>query len=50
VTLVVMVGALVIAFWRVRPLAGAMLVPYLGWVGFACALTLSVWKLNPGAL
>ncbi len=42
--------ATVIAFWRVRPLAGALLVPYLMWVSFACALNFSVWQLNPQAL
>jgi translocator protein len=40
----------VIAFWRVRPLAGALLFPYLGWVTFASALTYSVWKRNPSLL
>lgn len=35
---------------RVRPLAGALLVPYLLWVGFASALTWSVWRGNPGVL
>ena len=30
--------ATVVAFWRVRPLAGALLVPYLAWVSFATAL------------
>jgi tryptophan-rich sensory protein len=37
-------------FWRVRPLAGALLVPYLAWVSFATALTYAVWKANPGIL
>jgi len=35
------------AFWRVRPLAGMVLVPYLLWVSFAAALTYAVWQLNP---
>lgn len=38
------------AFWRVRPLAGALLLPYLGWVGFAALLTFAVWRLNPTLL
>lgn len=37
-------------FWRVRPLAGALLVPYLLWVSFAAALTWSVWRRNPDLL
>lgn len=35
------------SFWRVRPLAGALLIPYLLWVSFAAALNFSVWQLNP---
>ena len=35
---------------RVRPLAGWCLVPYLGWVSFAAALTWAVWQGNPGQL
>ena len=40
----------VVAFWRLQPLAGMLLVPYLAWVTFACALTFATWKLNPGIL
>ncbi len=39
--------ATLLAFWRIRPLAGALLIPYLLWVSFACALNYSVWQLNP---
>lgn len=42
--------ATLLAFWRVRPLAGALLLPYLAWVSFATALNYSVWQLNPGLL
>ncbi len=42
--------ATVIAFWRVRPLAGALLLPYLAWVSFACALSYSIWQMNPRLL
>ncbi|HET9012313.1 MAG TPA: TspO/MBR family protein [Gemmatimonadaceae bacterium] len=37
-------------FGRVRPLAAWCLVPYLGWVSFAAALTWAVWQRNPGLL
>jgi tryptophan-rich sensory protein len=37
-------------FGRVRPLAAWLLVPYLGWVSFATALTWAVWQRNPGQL
>lgn len=39
-----------IAFWRVRPIAGALLIPYLCWVSFASALTYAIWTRNPGLL
>ena len=48
--LLVLVLATVIAFWRVRPLAGWALVPYLIWVSFASALNYAIWRLNPGSL
>jgi tryptophan-rich sensory protein len=38
--------ATVVAFWRVRPAAGALLVPYLGWVSFAAYLNAGIWRLN----
>jgi len=37
------------AFWRVTPAAGYLLAPYLGWVSFAAALNLAIWRANPGA-
>lgn len=50
VLLDILVVATVIAFWRVSRLAGALLVPYLAWIAFATALTISVWQRNPGLL
>jgi translocator protein len=38
---------ILILFWRVRPLAGALLVPYLLWVTYAAALTFALWRMNP---
>lgn len=38
------------AFWRVRPLAGVLLLPYLAWVTYAAALTWSLWQMNPELL
>lgn len=37
-------------FWRVRPIAGMLLVPYLLWVSYAAALNFSSWQLNPSIL
>jgi len=44
--LLVAIGATGIAFWRVERAAAMLLVPYLGWVGFASALNLMLWKMN----
>ena len=42
--------ATVIAFRRVSPVAGYLLVPYLLWVSFAAVLNLTLWRLNPSML
>lgn len=35
-----------VAFWRIKPLAGVLLIPYLGWVTFAATLNYQLWVLN----
>ncbi|MGH7690285.1 MAG: TspO/MBR family protein [Gemmatimonadaceae bacterium] len=50
VVLWVLIGATLIAFWRVRRAAGVLLVPYLLWVSFAAALSYVMWQLNPRIL
>lgn len=50
ILLLVLITATLIAFWRIRPLAGALLLPYLLWVSFAAALNYAVWQLNPQVL
>jgi len=39
-----------VRFWRIQPLAGMLLLPYLAWVSFAAVLNFSVWHLNPTLL
>jgi translocator protein len=50
VLLLMLVAATAIAFWRVRRLAGVLLLPYLAWVAFAAVLTFSAWLRNPAIL
>ena len=45
-----LIVATLVSFWRIRPLASALLIPYLLWVSFATALNYSVWQLNPQVL
>jgi tryptophan-rich sensory protein len=35
-----------VLFWRLDRLAGALLVPYAAWVGFAALLNAAIWQLN----
>ena len=46
----ILIVATLLSFWRIRPVAGALLVPYLLWVSFAAALNYSLWQLNPQIL
>jgi len=50
VLLWLLILATLVSFWRRNALAGVLLLPYLAWVTFASALTLAVWRLNPGLL
>lgn len=38
----------VVLSWRVRALAGALLLPYLAWVAFAAVLNLTLYQMNQG--
>jgi tryptophan-rich sensory protein len=35
-----------VLFWRVRKIAGFLLLPYLAWVSFAAFLNFTLWQLN----
>lgn len=52
VLLLAIVGAVALTtllFWRVRKLAGLLLLPYLAWVTFAAVLNYEFLRLNPQA-
>ena len=40
------IAGTIILGWRVHRVAVAMMLPYLGWVSFASALNLAIWRLN----
>ncbi|MDH4350872.1 MAG: tryptophan-rich sensory protein [Gemmatimonadota bacterium] len=46
VVLWVAIAATLRAFWQINVPAGALLLPYLGWVSFATALNAGFWFLN----
>lgn len=48
--LLALIAATITVFWRIRRLAGVLMLPYLAWVGLASALTWAVWKSNPEVL
>lgn len=41
-----LIACTAVAFWRIKPLAGALLVPYLMWVTFAAMLNWALWRGN----
>ena len=46
IVLALAVLATLISFWKVRTLAGVLLIPYMLWVGFAATLNFTIWRLN----
>ena len=48
--LLALIVATIAAFRRCSRLAALLLAPYLLWVGFASALTWTIWRSNPGLL
>ncbi|MEZ5694891.1 MAG: TspO/MBR family protein [Sphingomonadaceae bacterium] len=44
--LAVMIVVTIVLAWKVRPVAGALLIPYLAWVCFAAALNYQFLQLN----
>ena len=46
----VLIIATLVSFWRVRPVAGILMIPYLLWASFAAVLNFALWRMNPGIL
>jgi tryptophan-rich sensory protein len=46
VVLWLMIIVIVVRFYRLKPAAGLLQIPYLLWVGFAMVLNFSFWWLN----
>jgi translocator protein len=46
VVLWLLIAATLVLFWRIRPVAGWLLVPYLVWVGYAAALNYAIFQAN----
>lgn len=46
VYLVPLIAATTVAFWRIDRIAGALLLPYLGWASFAAVLNAAIVVLN----
>jgi tryptophan-rich sensory protein len=46
VILLILIVMCTVQFWRVRPAAGMLLVPYILWVSFATVLTVTLVRLN----
>lgn len=49
VALLGLVAVTILLFWRVRPVAALLLLPYLCWLAFASYLNYEIGRLNPDA-
>lgn len=46
VLLWIMIALTLGAFWKVKPAAGVLMLPYLAWVTFASTLNFTIWRMN----
>jgi len=49
IAIAVMSAATAVLFYRLRPAAGLLMIPYIAWLLFATALNARIETLNPGA-
>jgi translocator protein len=45
-----LIACTLVSFWRLKAVAGLLLLPYLAWVTFASVLNYTLWQLNPAIL
>jgi tryptophan-rich sensory protein len=43
-------GGTTLLFWRIRPIAGMLMLPYLAWLVFAAILNWQIHALNPNGI
>lgn len=46
IILLLMILVTTILFWKINPVAGALMIPYILWVSFATYLNYTIWQLN----
>ena len=46
IELLIVIIVNIIAFWRIKPLSGLLMLPYALWVAYATVLNASIWILN----
>ncbi len=46
IVLLVLIVITTLLFWKINPLAGGLMIPYIVWVSFAAFLNYTIWQLN----
>ncbi len=46
ISLLVLITVTTVLFWKIRPWAGVLMLPYVAWVSFAACLNYAIWRLN----
>jgi translocator protein len=41
-----LIGGAALQFYRIRPIAGGLMLPYFAWTSFAAILNATIWRLN----
>ncbi len=46
IVLLVLIVITTLLFWKINPLAGGLMIPYIVWVSFAAFLNYTIWQIN----